>query len=195
MIGTHRNPGLYALAAKDIFRHLEALQSRKDLLVLISFYEIYPGQLYDLLNGRKRLFAREDSKHVVQIVGLREVQVDSVDLLLEVILKGGKEHSTGATGVNSDSSRSHAIIQIQIKDTTNRTFGRISFIDLAGSERAADARDSDRQTKMERAEINQGPLAPEEAKGMHLGLGSGARAYTFPAKQINSGCLLLPPSP
>nr|XP_047912595.1 kinesin-like protein KIF24 isoform X4 [Anser cygnoides] len=188
MIGTHRNPGLYALAAKDIFRHLEALQSRKDLLVLISFYEIYPGQLYDLLNGRKRLFAREDSKHVVQIVGLREVQVDSVDLLLEVILKGGKEHSTGATGVNSDSSRSHAIIQIQIKDTTNRTFGRISFIDLAGSERAADARDSDRQTKMERAEINQ-------AKGMHLGLGSGARAYTFPAKQINSGCLLLPPSP
>ncbi|XP_009645629.1 kinesin-like protein KIF24 [Egretta garzetta] len=162
MIGTHRNPGLYALAAKDIFRHLEASQSRKDLLVLISFYEIYCGQLYDLLNGRKRLFAREDSKHVVQIVGLREVQVDSVDLLLEVILKGGKERSTGATGVNSDSSRSHAIIQIQIKDTANRTFGRISFIDLAGSERAADARDSDRQTKMEGAEINQSLLALKE---------------------------------
>ncbi|XP_059690205.1 kinesin-like protein KIF24 [Gavia stellata] len=162
MIGTHRNPGLYALAAKDIFRHLEASQSRKDLLVLISFYEIYCGQLYDLLNGRKRLFAREDSKHVVQIVGLREVQVDSVDLLLEVILKGGKERSTGATGVNSDSSRSHAIIQIQIKDTANRTFGRISFIDLAGSERAADARDSNRQTKMEGAEINQSLLALKE---------------------------------
>ncbi|XP_074992343.1 kinesin-like protein KIF24 [Calonectris borealis] len=162
MIGTHRNPGLYALAAKDIFRHLEASQSKKDLLVLISFYEIYCGQLYDLLNGRKRLFAREDSKHVVQIVGLREVQVDSVDLLLEVILKGGKERSTGATGVNSDSSRSHAIIQIQIKDTANRTFGRISFIDLAGSERAADARDSDRQTKMEGAEINQSLLALKE---------------------------------
>ena len=32
-----------------------------------------------------RLFAREDSKHVVQIVGLRELQVDSVELLLEVI--------------------------------------------------------------------------------------------------------------
>ncbi|NXL93874.1 KIF24 protein, partial [Alectura lathami] len=162
MIGTHRNPGLYALAAKDIFRHLEASPSRKDLLVLISFYEIYCGQLYDLLNGRKRLFAREDSKHVVQIVGLREVQVDSVDLLLEVILKGGKERSTGATGVNSDSSRSHAIIQIQIKDTANRTLGRISFIDLAGSERAADARDSDRQTKMEGAEINQSLLALKE---------------------------------
>ncbi|NXG57650.1 KIF24 protein, partial [Hemiprocne comata] len=162
MIGTPRNPGLYALAAKDIFRHLEASQSRKDLLVFISFYEIYCGQLYDLLNGRKRLFAREDSKHVVQIVGLREIQVDSVDLLLEVILKGGKERSTGATGVNSDSSRSHAIIQIQIKDTASRTFGRISFIDLAGSERAADARGSNRQTKMEGAEINQSLLALKE---------------------------------
>lgn len=38
-------------------------------------------------------------------------------------------------------------------------FSRISFIDLAGSERAADARDSDRQTKMEGAEINQSLLA------------------------------------
>ncbi|NWR34638.1 KIF24 protein, partial [Tachuris rubrigastra] len=162
MIGTHRNPGLYALAAKDIFRHLEASLSGKDLFVFISFYEIYCGQLYDLLNGRKRLYAREDSKHVVQIVGLQEVQVESVDELLEVILKGGKERSTGATGVNSDSSRSHAIIQIQIKDVANRTFGRISFIDLAGSERAADARDSDRQTKMEGAEINQSLLALKE---------------------------------
>ncbi|NXP58774.1 KIF24 protein, partial [Chloropsis cyanopogon] len=162
MIGNHRNPGLYALAARDIFRHLGASPSKKDLMVLISFYEIYCGQLYDLLNGRKRLFAREDGKHVVQIVGLREIQVDSVDQLLEVILNGGKERSTGATSVNADSSRSHAIIQIQIKDAGNRAFGRISFIDLAGSERAADAKDLDRQTKMEGAEINQSLLALKE---------------------------------
>ncbi|KAL6060757.1 hypothetical protein STEG23_024685, partial [Scotinomys teguina] len=162
MIGTHQNPGLYALAAKDIFKQLKVSQSRRNLFVWISFYEIYCGQLYDLLNRRKRLFAREDSKHVVQIVGLRELQVDSVELLLQVILKGSKERSTGATGVNADSSRSHAIIQIQIKDSGKRTFGRISFIDLAGSERAADARDSDRQTKMEGAEINQSLLALKE---------------------------------
>nr|XP_020822645.1 kinesin-like protein KIF24 isoform X2 [Phascolarctos cinereus] len=162
MIGTHQNPGLYALAAEDIFRQIDLAQPRRDLSVWISFYEIYCGQLYDLLNGRKRLFAREDSKHVVQIVGLQELPVDSVDLLLEVILKGGKERSTGATGVNSDSSRSHAIIQIQIKDSAKRTFGRISFIDLAGSERAADARDSDKQTKIEGAEINQSLLALKE---------------------------------
>ncbi|NWS00522.1 KIF24 protein, partial [Motacilla alba] len=162
MIGNHRSPGLYALAAQDIFRHLEASPSRKDHVVLISFYEIYCGHLYDLLNERKRLSAREDGKHVVQIVGLREVQVDSVDELLEVILKGGKERRTRTTTVNSDSSRSHAIIQVQIKDTTNRAFGRISFIDLAGSERAVDAKETDRQTKMEGAKINQSLLALKE---------------------------------
>lgn len=36
---------------------------------------------------------------------------------------------------------------------------RISFIDLAGSERAADAKDSDKQAKLEGAEINQSLLA------------------------------------
>ncbi|MEJ1277052.1 kinesin family member 24 [Cricetulus griseus] len=120
------------------------------------------GYNYGIPHSCVRLFAREDSKHVVQIAGLRELQVDSVELLLQVILKGSKERSTGATGVNADSSRSHAIIQIQIKDSVKRTFGRISFIDLAGSERAADARDSDRQTKMEGAEINQSLLALKE---------------------------------
>ena len=37
-----------------------------------------------------------------------------------MILKGSKERSTRATGVNADSSRSHAIIQIQIKDSAKR---------------------------------------------------------------------------
>lgn len=45
-------------------------------------------------------------------------------ILFQVILKGSKERSTGATGVNADSSRSHAVIQIQIKDSAKRAFGR-----------------------------------------------------------------------
>uniref|UniRef100_A0A803J3L8 Kinesin-like protein KIF24 n=1 Tax=Xenopus tropicalis TaxID=8364 RepID=A0A803J3L8_XENTR len=162
MIGTQKNPGLYALAAKDIFQQLATVQLKSDCKVWISFYEIYCGQLYDLLNERKRLYAREDGKHVVQIAGLREVQVSSVELLLEMILKGSRERSTGASGVNSDSSRSHAVIQIQMKNSKNRKLGRISFIDLAGSERASDAKESDKQTKLEGAEINQSLLALKE---------------------------------
>ncbi|EMP32507.1 Kinesin-like protein KIF24 [Chelonia mydas] len=119
---------------------------------------------------RKRpLGLREERRGEVNIITVEDKEtlllhekkeaVDLTQYILQVILKGGKERSTGATGVNSDSSRSHAIIQIQIKDSANRMRGRISFIDLAGSERAADARDSDKQTKMEGAEINQSLLA------------------------------------
>ncbi|GCB60990.1 hypothetical protein scyTo_0012835, partial [Scyliorhinus torazame] len=162
MIGTNQNPGLYALAAEDIFMQLNTPEQEGGLFIWISFYEIYCGQLYDLLNKRKRLFAREDCNHTVQIVGLREIQVDGVQSLLEVISMGGKARSTGASGINTDSSRSHAIIQIQLKNLDDAIVGRISFIDLAGSERAADARDSDKQTKIEGAEINQSLLALKE---------------------------------
>lgn len=39
--------GLYLLAAFDIF---EIVKQHRDLSVWVSFYEIYCGKLYDLLN-------------------------------------------------------------------------------------------------------------------------------------------------
>ena len=43
------NPGLYSLAAIDIF---EELRNHPNNMIYISFYEIYCGKLYDLLNER-----------------------------------------------------------------------------------------------------------------------------------------------
>ena len=48
------------------------------------------------------------------------------------------ERTTGTTGANSDSSRSHAVLAITIKEPNGKIFGKLSFIDLAGSERGAD---------------------------------------------------------
>ena len=65
--------GLYLLAAHDIFRYLDADVKENDnnkLSAWISFYEIYCGKLYDLLNERNLLYAREDAKNNVNIVGL-----------------------------------------------------------------------------------------------------------------------------
>nr|KAF6331807.1 kinesin family member 24 [Pipistrellus kuhlii] len=119
-----------------------------------------PLGIREARRGEINIITVEDKETL--LVHEKKEAVDLTQYILQVILKGSKERSTGATGVNADSSRSHAIIQIQIKDSAKRTFGRISFIDLAGSERAADARDSDRQTKMEGAEINQSLLALKE---------------------------------
>ena len=65
-------PGLYLLAAYDI---IGTLASFPDYYLQVSFYEIYCGKLYDLLNERKLLQAREDGKKQVNIQGLTEQQV------------------------------------------------------------------------------------------------------------------------
>ena len=49
--------------------------------------------------------------------------------LLEV---GGTQRITSQNSANSESSRSHAILQISLKDG-KKLFGKISFIDLAGN--------------------------------------------------------------
>uniref|UniRef100_A0A087YJM3 Kinesin-like protein n=1 Tax=Poecilia formosa TaxID=48698 RepID=A0A087YJM3_POEFO len=153
--------GLYALAVRDIFAHLSATSA--SLLVYVSFFEIYCGQLYDLLEHRKRrLFAREDGKKVVHISGLRDIRVDSVSSLLEVISQGTAERTQGTSGVNPLSSRSHALLQIQLRNLNHQIAGRIWFVDLAGSERASDAKEPNKQSRMEGAEINQSLLALKE---------------------------------
>jgi kinesin family protein 2/24 len=47
--------GLYLLAAQDVF---EMRKNFPDVTVWVSFYEIYCGKLYDLLNERNLLHAR-----------------------------------------------------------------------------------------------------------------------------------------
>lgn len=47
---TYSQKGLYLLASEDIFAYLA--QQADDIQVLVSFYEIYCGKLFDLLNSR-----------------------------------------------------------------------------------------------------------------------------------------------
>ena len=104
----------------------------------MSFYEIYCGKLYDLLNKRTLIHAREDAKQRVKIMGAVETPCNSFDEIMTVIRYGLNERTTGTTGANADSSRSHAVLAITIKEPNGKIFGKLSFIDLAGSERGAD---------------------------------------------------------
>ena len=160
MIGIkNKIPGLYLLAAYDIFSLLE---NYSNLSIWVSFYEIYCGKLYDLLNGRKMLTAREDGKQNICIVGLTEKNVDNLNDMMEIIEFGLSSRVVGVTGANADSSRSHGIIQIVLKDENQIQYGKITFIDLAGSERAIDTIDTNKQTKFDGAEINKSLLALKE---------------------------------
>uniref|UniRef100_A0A7N0ZRK4 Kinesin-like protein n=1 Tax=Kalanchoe fedtschenkoi TaxID=63787 RepID=A0A7N0ZRK4_KALFE len=166
-------------AAEDIVRLLHHPSYRNQRFKLwLSYFEIYGGKLYDLLSDRKKLMMREDGRQQVCIVGLQEFEVSDVQIVKQYIEKGNSARSTGSTGANEESSRSHAILQLvvkkhnEVKESRRNTdvneakvgkvVGKISFIDLAGSERGADTTDNDRQTRIEGAEINKSLLALKE---------------------------------
>ncbi|SAL96704.1 hypothetical protein [Absidia glauca] len=155
--------GLYIMAANDIFSLLRQPE-HQHLSAWIGLYEIYQGHLYDLLNNRKKLYAREDGKQNVVISGLKEYPIDNVDKLIQVFDYGNQIRTTGSTGANDSSSRSHAVLQVLLKPKKNKKkiHGKMSFIDLAGSERGADRGDADTKTRMEGAEINKSLLALKE---------------------------------
>ena len=99
--------GMYTLASYDI---VDLLKAYEGLDLFISFYEIYCGKLYDLLNKRTHVQCREDSKQRVNIIGLTEKQVFEVEDIMDTIHEGLKCRTSGTTGANEESSRSHAIL-------------------------------------------------------------------------------------
>ena len=154
--------GLYALAGYDIFQIKNNEKKFKNFSIFVSFYEIYCDKLYDLLNNKNRLEAREDYKHDINIVGLSENRINSLEELMKIVNIGAKQRTVGKTGANAESSRSHGIIQIRIVDTENKQHAKISFIDLAGSERESDKVNVDKKTRIDGAAINQSLLALKE---------------------------------
>ncbi|VVC26912.1 Kinesin motor domain, conserved site,P-loop containing nucleoside triphosphate hydrolase,Kinesin motor [Cinara cedri] len=168
--------GIYAMAAKDFFQFLKSRNySPLNLVVTASFFEIYGGKVFDLLSDKAKLRVLEDGMQKVQVVGLTEKVVTSVEEVLKLINDGTNARTSGQTSANSNSSRSHAFFQIVLRiPGLNQIHGKFSLIDLAGNERGVDTASSNRQTRMEGSEINRSLLALKECiralgkKGSHL---------------------------
>ncbi|KAK4405559.1 Kinesin-like protein KIN-13A [Sesamum angolense] len=109
----------------------------------------------------------------------QEFEVSDVHIVKEYIERGNAARSTGSTGANEESSRSHAILQLAVKrhpevkeskrnnninEGNESRSGKVvgKNLDCLGSERGADTTDNDRQTRIEGAEINKSLLALKE---------------------------------
>ncbi|XP_062291193.1 kinesin-like protein KIF2A [Scomber scombrus] len=154
--------GIYALSARDVFLMLKKPNYKKlDLQVFATFFEIYSGKVFDLLNRKAKLRVLEDGKQQVQVVGLQERDVKCTEDVLKLIEVGNSCRTSGQTSANAHSSRSHAVFQIILR-RRGKMHGKFSLIDLAGNERGADTSSADRQTRLEGAEINKSLLALKE---------------------------------
>ncbi|XP_055057769.1 kinesin-like protein KIF2C isoform X2 [Misgurnus anguillicaudatus] len=154
--------GIYALAAQDVFALLRQKRyADMDLCPYVTFFEIYNGKVFDLLNKKAKLRVLEDDKQQVNVVGLQEVPVLSVDDVIKMIERGSACRTSGQTFANTSSSRSHAVLQVILR-RRNILHGKFSLVDLAGNERGTDVSNNDRHTIVETAEINRSLLALKE---------------------------------
>ncbi|XP_068668043.1 kinesin-like protein KIN-12C [Aristolochia californica] len=110
-----------------------------------SFLEIYNEQITDLLDPTMRnLQVKDDAKIGFYIENLTEEYVTDLDDVTLLLIKGLSNRKVGATSTNSKSSRSHIVFSCVIESWTkgiasryicSSKSSRISFIDLAGSEK------------------------------------------------------------
>uniref|UniRef100_A0A671PGQ3 Kinesin-like protein n=1 Tax=Sinocyclocheilus anshuiensis TaxID=1608454 RepID=A0A671PGQ3_9TELE len=160
-----KEPGLFKrnlCITRDVFLMLKKPNYKKlDLQVYATFFEIYSGKVFDLLNRKAKLRVLEDGKQQVQVVGLQEREVRCTEDVLKLIEIGNSCRTSGQTSANAHSSRSHAVFQIILR-RKGKMHGKFSLIDLAGNERGADTSSADRQTRLEGAEINKSLLALKE---------------------------------
>ena len=152
--------GIENLAIESLFQEIKKMNKKFE--ILISFFEIYGGRLYDLLNNKNKLQVFDDSKGITQIFGLQEFEAETPEDMRMIIDKANAVRTTHNTVTNETSSRSHAICNIKIKEKGSKDFGKLSLVDLAGSERAQETQSNNRTRRAEGAEINKSLLALKE---------------------------------
>ncbi|XP_038680392.1 kinesin-like protein KIN-8A [Tripterygium wilfordii] len=165
MLGTVENPGVMVLAMKDLFTKIRQRSCDGNHVVHLSYLEVYNETIRDLLSPGRPLLLREDKQGIMAAAGLTKYRAYSTDEAMALLQQGNQNRTTEPTRVNETSSRSHAILQVvleyRVKDASmnivNRV-GKLSLIDLAGSERAL-ATDQRTLRSLEGASINRSLLA------------------------------------
>ncbi|KAL4483613.1 hypothetical protein ABPG72_006679 [Tetrahymena utriculariae] len=170
--------GLQQHYINDIF---SIIQKNHQFQLIMSYFEIYGGKCFDLLNERNQLNILEDKNNNVQIQNLIEKPVRDQLEMIEIIEQAAIIRTTHATEANEESSRSHAICQIVVKDSNANARGKLIMVDLAGSERAQDCQSNSKQRRVEGANINQSLLALKECI---RSMDSGAQHVPFRGSKL-----------
>merc|ERR1712117_640867 len=122
---------------------------------------VYNEQVKDLLRDPKD---KNPKEILIRIVGKSvtienalEMEIKAVDDVKKMIKRGDENRHVTATKMNTNSSRSHLVLRIQVEITDNvtggRTIGSLTLVDLAGSEKISKS-GAEGQTLIEAAAIN-----------------------------------------
>ena len=118
--------------------------AKTEFLVRASYLEIYNEEMRDLMKpqGGKKLVLKEDPEKGIHVQNLTYTVVEDKEQIDNVLAKGTRNRTVGATKMNESSSRSHSIFSIVIEmseaeegNESRFRMGKLNLIDLAGSER------------------------------------------------------------
>ncbi|XP_056268670.1 kinesin-like protein KIF28P [Pseudoliparis swirei] len=143
MVGYGPNKGLVPKLCDRLFQAIGENQDTRQCQVFFSMLEIYNEQVVDLLSRGSRtpggLRVREEQQRGFYVEGLRTVPCDSAAQVEQLMEQGTRTRTTAATNMNANSSRSHMLIILQLKQIFSKESitkqSNINLVDLAGSER------------------------------------------------------------
>ena len=166
--GTAQQPGIIFLTMQELFEKISERSDEKQTEVSLSYLEIYNETIRDLLvpgGSKQGLMLREDANQAVSVAGLSSHHPRDVQEVMDMIVKGNEYRTISPTEANATSSRSHAVLQINVAQKDRNadvnephTMATLSIIDLAGSERASATKNRGERL-IEGANINKSLLA------------------------------------
>jgi hypothetical protein len=143
--GTEENPGIIFRTINELYNRIENLSKEFTIETSVSYLEVYNENIRDLFarNSNQSLELREDDTRIV-VAGLTEIQPKDQSHMMKLLFRGNEHRTQAFTHANANSSRSHAVLQIHIRQKARVPMGddeiklsTLSIIDLAGSERAS----------------------------------------------------------
>eukprot|EP00056_Hartaetosiga_gracilis_P005796 m.89061 g.89061 ORF g.89061 m.89061 type:complete len:952 (+) comp12283_c0_seq1:93-2948(+) len=141
MMGPPSNPGVNRRAIRELLALCDS-KEEVDYTISVSLLEVYNEKVYDLLSAsRKKTLSIHSSVQGTYVGNLIEIDVNTVKDIERIMAKGDKNRSQAATKMNTDSSRSHLLLQLKVTGYNNisntTTVGKLTLVDLAGSERVS----------------------------------------------------------
>lgn len=166
--GTSQQPGIIFLTMQELFEKISDRSDEKQTEITLSYLEIYNETIRDLLvpgGSKQGLMLREDCNQAVTVAGLTSHRPNNVQEVMDMIVQGNEYRTVSPTAANATSSRSHAVLQINVAQKDRNaavnephTMATLSIIDLAGSERASATKNRGERL-LEGANINKSLLA------------------------------------
>ncbi|XP_052745403.1 kinesin-like protein KIF3A isoform X2 [Bicyclus anynana] len=155
--------GIIPNSFAHIFSHIADTKDDEKFLVCVTYLEIYNEEVRDLLgnNPHQSLEVKERPDIGVFVKDLTGYVVHNADELEKIMAVGNKNRHIGATAMNIESSRSHAIFSITVENSKRGAdgkmhvkMGKLHLVDLAGSERQSKTQATGTRLK-EATKINQ----------------------------------------